>query len=175
MTSGLEDVHLGFLQEALREAQSCEPVPSAFCVGCVLVTHWPRLDSKSILLSKGHSRELAGNTHAESNALAKARSLSYEDLAHMFGDPPPSIAELLTNADVYTTMEPCSIRTSGLAPCADALMLAKVRRCFIGVAEPDDFVKCEGALKLKNAGIEVVWLKGLEQECLDEARRGHKA
>lgn len=62
---------------------------------------------------------------------------------------------------------------SGLAPCADALILAKVRRCFIGVAEPDDFVKCEGAQKLMNAGIQVSWLKGMEQECLAEARRGH--
>ena len=48
-----------------------------------------------------------------------------------------------------------------------------MHRCFIGVGEPDDFVRCEGAQKLKAAGIEVVWVKGLEQECLDEARRGH--
>jgi pyrimidine deaminase RibD-like protein len=60
-----------------------------------------------------------------------------------------------------------------LPPCADALITAKIRRCFIGVGEPDDFVNCEGAQKLKNAGIEVIWLKGLEQECLKAARRGH--
>lgn len=80
---------------------------------------------------------------------------------------------ILAHTDVYTTMEPCSVRTSGLAPCADALIAARVRRCFIGVGEPDDFVNCEGAQKLKNAGIEVIWVKGMEEECLKVARRGH--
>lgn len=92
------------LQEALCEARKCKPVLSAFCVGCVLVTHWPHPSSPGIILSKGYSRELAGNTHAEANALAKAHSLSYEDLTHLFGGPPPSINALLHNADVYTTM-----------------------------------------------------------------------
>lgn len=80
---------------------------------------------------------------------------------------------LPSNASVYTTMEPCSVRTSGLAPCANALVDAKIKRCFIGVGEPDDFVQCEGAQRLKDAGIEVVWLAGLEAECLEVARTGH--
>ena len=82
---------------------------------------------------------------------------------------------VLTCADVYTTLEPCSVRTSGLAPCADALIAARIKRCFIGVGEPDDFVNCEGAQKLKDAGITVVWLKGLEDDCLQAARRGHSS
>jgi len=139
------------------------------------VTYWPTIDGSAIPLSTGYSRELAGNTHAEANALAKARAFSLEELVRVTGIlHPPSIDQLLKNADVYTTMEPCSIRTSGLAPCADALVEAQVRRCFIGVNEPDDFVTCEGAQKLKNAGIDVVWVKGLEKECLEEARRGHE-
>ena len=69
-------------------------------------------------------------------------------------------------------MEPCSVRTSGLAPCADALVEAKVKRVFIGVAEPDDFVICEGVKKLEDALIEVVWIKGLEEQCLNVARMG---
>jgi len=80
---------------------------------------------------------------------------------------------VLTCADVYTTLEPCSVRTSGLAPCADALIAARISRCFIGVGEPDDFVNCQGAQKLKDAGITVIWCKGLEDECLQAARRGH--
>ena len=90
-------------------------------------------------------------------------------------DALPRISKLLpqTGAVLYTTMEPCSIRTSGLAPCADALIAAKIRRCFIGVGEPDDFVNCEGAQKLKNAGVEVIWINGLEKECLEVARTGH--
>ncbi|KAF8590433.1 cytidine deaminase-like protein [Ramaria rubella] len=170
--SGSQIVHLSFLRDALEQARECEPTPHAFCVGCVLVTHWPTLESPPVVLSTGYSRELSGNTHAEANALTKAHALSHEDLLHLFGETPP-IDTLLRNTDVYTTMEPCSIRTSGLAPCADALVLAKVHRCFIGVGEPDDFVICEGAQKLINAGIEVVWMEEMEKECLREARRGH--
>ena len=102
-------VHLNFLKEALREAQKCKPVLSAFCVGCVLVTHWPHPNSPGIILSKGYSRELPGNTHAEANALAKARLLSYEDIALLFGGLSPSIEELLRKADVYTTMVICAL------------------------------------------------------------------
>lgn len=126
------------------------------------------------MLATGYSRELPGNTHAEANALAKAQLLSQEDLRAF--DPKmqhPSIDHLLSVADVYTTLEPCSVRTSGLAPCADALIEAGIRRCIIGVGEPDDFVNCEGASKLKDAGVEVIWLSGLEEQCLAVARRGH--
>lgn len=104
-----QEVHLGYLQEALREAKQCNPVLSAFCVGCVLVTHWPQLDSPGVILSKGYSRELAGNTHAEANALTKACSLSQDDIALLIGEPPPSIDKLLRNADVYTTMVTCTL------------------------------------------------------------------
>ncbi|EPQ58031.1 cytidine deaminase-like protein, partial [Gloeophyllum trabeum ATCC 11539] len=161
---------------ALEEAEKCQPTPTAFCVGCVLVTRWPTVHDKPIILARGYSRELPGNTHAEANALAKAVS-SCEELSEVFTSSTPGavdIHELLKHTDVYTTMEPCSIRTSGLAPCADALIAVGVRRCFIGVGEPDDFVKCEGADKLRKGGIEVIWLKGLENECLTVARRGHQ-
>jgi len=164
-----------FLHLALSEAAECEPVSTAFCVGCVLIAQWPSDDTEPIVLTSGYSRELPGNTHAEANALAKARNLSPTQLAALFPSAPPSIelVDILAHTDVYTTLEPCSVRKSGLPPCADGLIAAKVRRCFIGVGEPDDFVNCEGAQKLKDAGIEVIWLKGLEQECLKAARRGH--
>jgi pyrimidine deaminase RibD-like protein len=169
------DQHIHFLELALSEAAKCEPISTAFCVGCVLKVQWPSQDTKPIVLARGYSRELPGNTHAEANALAKAKSLSPAELSTLFPSAPPSIeiADILAQTDVYTTLEPCSVRTSGLAPCADALIGANVRRCFIGVGEPDDFVNCEGAQKLKDAGIEVIWLKALEKECLQAARRGH--
>jgi len=167
--------HIHFLQLALSEAAKCKPVATAFCVGCVLMAQWPPNDTKRVVLACAYSREFPGNTHAEANALTKAKNLSPMELAALFPSAPPplEIADILANTDVYTTLEPCSVRTSGLPPCADALIAAKVRRCFIGAGEPDDFVNCEGAQKLKDAGIEVIWLKGLEKECLRAARRGH--
>lgn len=164
-----------FLRLALEEARKCTPAPTAFCVGCVLtVTYPPGSGVETIVLARGYSRELPGNTHAEANALTKARELTSEQLLALFpaAEPTVTVDTILSHADIYTTMEPCSIRTSGLAPCADAVIAAGIKRCFIGVGEPDDFVKCEGAQKLKDAGVEVIWLAGLEQECLAVARMG---
>lgn len=159
---------------ALEEAKKCETSPTAFSVGCVLVVH-SQITTAPVVLATGYSRELPGNTHAEANALSKARAMSADDIARLL---PSSLAsadidDLLRDADVYTTMEPCSVRTSGLSPCADALIMANIRRCLIGVGEPDDFVTCEGARKVQDAGIEVIWVKGLEDSCLSVARRGH--
>ncbi|KAG7452427.1 diaminohydroxyphosphoribosylamino-pyrimidine deaminase [Guyanagaster necrorhizus] len=170
------DEQVAFMRLALAEAEKCQASPTAFCVGCVLVLRWPDNGTPAVV-STGYSRELEGNTHAEANALTKLHSLPQDKLCHIFSasSVPFSldIGEILARLDVYTTMEPCSIRTSGLAPCADALIAAKIKRCFIGVGEPADFVTCEGAQKLKDAGIEVVWVEGLEEESLRVARRGH--
>lgn len=173
-STSTDAIHLHFLRVALGEARKCEPTPTAFCVGCVLTTSLAN-SSEPVIIARGYSRELPGNTHAEANALTKARRLSAEELKKLLPGAPEEliIDDVLRRADVYTTMEPCSVRTSGLAPCADALIAAKIRRCIIGVGEPDDFVQCEGARKLADAGIEVVWVKGLEHECLEVARTGH--
>lgn len=165
---------------ALAEARKCEPKSTAFSVGCVLVIR-PIKDAQPTILTTGYSRELEGNTHAEVNALQKARRLTKDQIStlalpasiHDNTHEHPSINALLRISEVYTTMEPCSMRTSGLAPCADALIDAGVSRCVIGVGEPDDFVQCEGAKKLMDAGIMVVWLKGMEYECLEVARMGN--
>ena len=168
--------HLAFMKIALDEAKKCMPTPTAFCVGCVIVVRVRSTTGveRKRILSTGFSREFDGNTHAEANALAKARGRSLSELEEFFPEGIPSdggIEKVLKGADVYTTLEPCSVRTSGLPSCAEALVNAQIGRCYIGVAEPDDFVTCEGAENLKESGIEVVWLKGLEQECLDAARR----
>ena len=171
-----DDQHTQYLLEALSEAEKCIPTPTAFCVGCVLVARYP--EQQPVVLARGYSRELPGNTHAEANALEKARSLSPARLSELFptsaDSDKPNIDDVLTHTDVYTTLEPCSVRTSRLAHCAGALVAAKVSRCFIGAGEPDDFVQCEGAQILRAAGCQVVWLKGLEKECLAAARRGHQ-
>lgn len=149
-----EEEHVIIMRQALSEALSdgCVPVQNAFCVGCVLVARVPGMEAAT--LATGYSRELPGNTH---NALTKARNLSRSHLAALFpsADPTPSIEDLLRYTDAYTTLERCSVRTSGLPACADALIGAGIKRCFIGVGEPDDFVKCEEERKLRDAGVGV--------------------
>jgi pyrimidine deaminase RibD-like protein len=168
------EIHFSFLRLALDEARKCIPIPTAFSVGAVLTICHPE-HKRPVVLATGYSRELQGNTHAEANALTKARRLTLPELQRLLPDIPlqTTVDELLSKADIYTTMEPCSVRTSGLAPCADAIIAAGIRRCFIGVGEPDDFVNCEGANKLKDAGVAVIWLSGLEEKCLEAARAGH--
>ena len=171
-----DTVDLKMMSLALDEARKCTPKPTGFSVGCVLALQVENVPP--VVLARGYSRELEGNTHAEANALAKARMLTEQQLRELVSSSMPSelsLGALLRKCTVYTTMEPCSVRTSGLAPCADALIDAGISRCFIGVAEPDDFVHCEGAKKLVDAGVEVVWLKGMESECIRVARTGHIA
>jgi pyrimidine deaminase RibD-like protein len=152
------------MQLALDEAAKCTPTPSAFCVGAVLV------DSRGRLLETGYSRELAGNTHAEANAIDK--------LMQKKGDGSDTLdaaarSQLLKGSDIYTTMEPCSVRLSGNVPCTRRILDAGISRVFLGTVEPDDFVKCEGVQQLKDAGVEVHTVPGFAEQCLDAARRGH--
>jgi hypothetical protein len=41
-----------------------------------------------------------------------------------------------------------------------------------GVREPPDYVQCEGVRLLREAGVEVISVQGMEEECLAAARRG---
>ena len=43
-----------------------------------------------------------------------------------------------------------------------------------GVNEPPDFVQCLGTRVLEEAGVEVWRVEGLENECLEFARRGRE-
>jgi tRNA pseudouridine synthase 8/2,5-diamino-6-(5-phospho-D-ribitylamino)-pyrimidin-4(3H)-one deaminase len=52
------------MQIAIEEAKKCVPIQGAFNVGAVLV-------SSGKIITKGHSRELLGNTHAEECCLLK--------------------------------------------------------------------------------------------------------
>lgn len=135
-----ETADVAFMRLAIAEAHKSEPSPNAYCVGCVVVCD-------GAVLATGFSRELPGNTHAEQVALLK---LGFE----------------ADGATVYTTMEPCSTRVSGNVPCVQSCVRAKVARVVVGVMEPANFVVCEGVRLLRDAGVHVELLRGLEDECL---------
>lgn len=148
--------HVALMRLALSEAKKCVPSPTAFCVGCVISSPSTK---PARVVSTGYSRELPGNTHAEQCALDKL-----------------SPSDPLAGLDLYTTMEPCSVRLSGNLPCVDrilALPKGTIKRVFMGVAEPDDFVECKGTRTLKEAGLEVITVEGFMEEALEVARRGH--
>ncbi|KAI8582016.1 hypothetical protein K450DRAFT_230408 [Umbelopsis ramanniana AG] len=144
MTSYTHDQKdLELMKMAITQANISEPVESAYCVGAVLVA------ATGEILSTGFSRELPGNTHAEQCALDKL----------------PDIG-LIENGICYTTMEPCSTRLSGNKPCVERLIAAKVKKVVMGIKEPPNFVECSGVDLLRQAGIEVLVVPGVEEECL---------
>ncbi|KAK4703809.1 hypothetical protein P7C70_g2405, partial [Phenoliferia sp. Uapishka_3] len=158
-----DPAHVRWLELALSEAEKCTATPTAFCVGCVIVSH-ATSTSPSVLLSTGYSRELPGNTHAEANAIDK-----------LFASDPTRAASLLKGASIYTTMEPCSVRLSGNKPCVERCIEMGFANVYMGVEEPNDFVACQGTRKLRECGADV-WVvvrEGLREACLAEARRGH--
>lgn len=156
MTTSAEE-QTKYIALALHEASKCPVVAGAFSVGCVLAYG-------GRVVSQGYSRELEGNTHAEANAIAKLDDNS-----------------ILPHVDLYTTLEPCTVRTSGLHPCTATIIAKGIKRVFIGVSEPPDFVVCEGVNQLRDAGIDVIFVdsavytsttgRNLGQDCLAAARR----
>ncbi|OMJ07135.1 Diaminohydroxyphosphoribosylamino-pyrimidine deaminase [Smittium culicis] len=134
---------------AMSEAKKCTPVESAYNVGAVIVHYSPESDTTEIL-SVGHSRELPGNTHAEQCALDK---VSKSDLAK------------LKDSKIFTTMEPCSLRVSGLKSCTDRILEHGLKHVYFAVKEPPHFVNCNGIQILKDNGVTVVHTEELDQEC----------
>jgi tRNA pseudouridine synthase 8/2,5-diamino-6-(5-phospho-D-ribitylamino)-pyrimidin-4(3H)-one deaminase len=144
-----------FMKMALEQAKKAPDTPTAFCVGAVLVK-----DGK--VLETGFTGELPGNTHAEQCALEKYFS------KHSTDNVPEGTV-------IYTTMEPCVKRLSGNLPCVDRIIPTNIKSVFVGVVEPSDFVaeNC-GTEKLAKHGVEYIHVPGLEKECLETARKGHK-
>lgn len=147
--------HRKFMELAIEQARKCGETQTQFNVGAVLV-----LDGE--ILATGHSRELPGNTHAEQCALEKYFK------EHNTTDVPKG-------TELFTTMEPCSFRLSGNLPCVDRVLNTSIKTCFVGVLEPDTFVKNNtGKAKLEEADVEYIHIPGYEDECLEIATFGHE-
>ncbi len=96
-------------------------------VGCV-IAHQGRVVGQG-----WHQR--AGQAHAEVLALAQAGAQA-------------------CGATAYVTLEPCS-HTGKTPPCADALIVAGVKRVVVAMQDPNPLVAGKGLEKLAQQGIEV--------------------
>ncbi|MEU2285354.1 dihydrofolate reductase family protein [Streptomyces sp. NPDC013178] len=140
-----------WLALACELAAACPPSRTAFSVGAVVVA------ADGTELARGHSRE-AGDpvVHAEEAALAKIDP----------ADP------RLPTATVFTSLEPCTRRSSRPAPCARLILDAGVRRVVTAWREPDTFVHAaDGTGLLTAAGVDVVVLPDYEEQA--KAPNGH--
>lgn len=117
------------------------------CVGCVIV------DGSGTVVGEG-SYTYDGLKHAEVLALEQA------------GDRARA-------STVYVNLEPCSHR-GRTAPCADALIAARVARVVAAIEDPNPQVSGKGFEKLRQAGIEVtVGIAAGEAGALNEAFARH--
>ncbi|MGB6985886.1 MAG: deaminase [Candidatus Aquilonibacter sp.] len=131
---GSDDERL--LREAIELSRNAPPSQQAFSVGSVIA----RRDGS--ILTTGYSRERGGHSHAEHIAIEKAAALKLD----------------LHDATLYTSLEPCSVRKSGLRACVTRIVEAGIRRVVFAMREPPVFVEGHGADVLADAGIEVVEL-----------------
>ncbi|MBN8548511.1 MAG: hypothetical protein J0M12_04270, partial [Deltaproteobacteria bacterium] len=78
-------------------------------------------------------------------------------------------------ATLYSTLEPCSKRLSGLECCSSRIISSGIARVVFGVREPFDSrlqIHCCGEERLREAGIEVLQFFELEERCLAAVKRG---
>ena len=107
---------------------------TAFSVGCIIA------ESETQVIATGFSRERDADSHAEQVAIEKVLELQAN----------------LSRATLYTSMEPCSMRRSGLHPCAARIIEAGIGRVVFAMREPPVFVEGHGADVLAGAGIDVI-------------------
>lgn len=146
--------HRKFMLMAIDQAKKCGETQTQFNVGAVLVHNGK-------VLATGHTRELPGNTHAEQCALEKY----FEETGER---------NVPRGTEIYTSMEPCTFRLSGNEPCAERILQTNITTCFVGVLEPDNFVKDNTSYKkLTCNGIDYIHIPGYEDKCLEIATKGH--
>ncbi len=126
-----------WLLAAIEESRKCPQSTTAYSVGAVIV------DGDGRELARGYSRETDDRVHAEESALARLADID------------------LSQATVYTSLEPCSVRRSRTRTCTELIIDSGARRVVFALREPPAFVAGHGADLLQEAGLEVTELEDL--------------
>jgi len=134
MSERSEDRRL--LREAIAFSRHAPPSETAYSVGCIIAA------PDGSIIATGYSRERGAKSHAEQVAIEKANEQHIP----------------LTDATLYTSLEPCSVRASGLRACTDRILAAGIPRVVFAMREPPLFVECKGAAMLADAGVDLVEL-----------------
>ncbi len=113
---------------AKRGLYTANPNPM---VGCVLV-------SEGRIIGEGW-HQIAGEAHAEINAIADAKKRGHETKA----------------ASAYVSLEPCSFQGK-TGPCSEALITAGIKKVFYAMQDPNPQVAGRGVEQMREAGIDVI-------------------
>jgi pyrimidine deaminase RibD-like protein len=132
----------GWLQEAIDLSRRCPPKATAYAVGAIVV------DRDGTELARGYSRETGPYLHAEESALIKLRGTGID----------------LSGTTIYSSLEPCSVRSHRSPTCTQLILAAGIRRVVLAMREPPIFVDCQGVELLEEAGVEVVEMPDLADQ-----------
>jgi len=145
----ISEIDLVFMKQAATEALKCVPSLGAYSVGAALVSADGRL------LALGYSRELPGNTHAEECALAKARPLPLRPALLMLR----VVRVVFQVAQCTQQWSPAQHALAADRVCSSLIIDAQISRVtMMGLAEPPNFVVCEGVARLQQRrGVRVDW------------------
>ena len=132
-----EDLH--YLRQAIALSRRCTPCATSYRVGAVIVT-------RSGDRFTGYTHETSPTHHAEQEAILKATAAGAD----------------LHGASIYSSMEPCSTRSSEPESCSELILRHGFSRTVFALYEPSCFVCCEGAVRLRKGGVEgsifVIWV-----------------
>lgn len=136
-----------WMHQAIALTRQCPRSTSAYAVGAIIVTQNGKVFT-------GYSRETSPINHAEEEAILKAEHAGCS----------------LEGATIYSSMEPCTTRSSKPTSCSELIIRHRMRRVVFAAYEPPTFVTCHGEEMLRNAGIDVTILSDLSQEALTANR-----
>jgi pyrimidine deaminase RibD-like protein len=129
----ITDNDIQYIKKAIDRARlsTQENGPIRPKVGAVLV-----LDDKE--LGNAFRGEMSPGDHAEYGLLEGKLRL-----------------ENLTNGTLYTTLEPCTVRSESKIPCADRIISRNLRRVVVGMLDPNQAICGRGIRHLQSRRIEV--------------------
>ncbi|GAB1643969.1 deaminase [Krasilnikovia sp. MM14-A1259] len=141
MSNGDDDRQ--WLTAAVELSRLAPPTRTNYAVGAIVV------DRGGLVLATGHTGEIDPRDHAEEGALAKLRGAAARDLSQ---------------ATIYSTLEPCTARRSRPGTCTSLILAAGIRRVVIALREPVLFADCDGVEVLRGHGVEVVEIHDLGRQ-----------
>jgi diaminohydroxyphosphoribosylaminopyrimidine deaminase / 5-amino-6-(5-phosphoribosylamino)uracil reductase len=130
--SSVADRDRRWLSAAIELSRRSPRTPTNYAVGAIVV------GPGGSALSAGYTGELGRRDHAEEVALARAAGLD------------------LSRATLYSSLEPCTTRSSRPGTCTDLILAAGLPRVVIALREPLLFADCHGVSTLRDAGVEVI-------------------
>ncbi len=130
-----------YMSRALEASHNSPPAATCYRVGAVIVT-------RAGDVFDGYTHEGSPTHHAEQIAIDKALKNGAE----------------LKGATIYSSIEPCSKRSSEPKSCSQLIIEHGFSRVVFALYEPSCFVHCEGALNLRRAGIEVKYMDEFSEQ-----------